>query len=249
MIADDLLIITCFIALSIALGLVVGFAAGRGALRYCGYEPAGFDWRCTAAALVCAGAFAALSYIHGATFETLQFWALVVVLLFASATDICKRVIPNACIGCIFAVRGAYLLIAYAQGRLAGDDALFYLASALVVLVALALFTLVADAVSGRASLGGGDLKLYCAMAFCFGWRQCLGVVFLSCLLGAVYSLVSKGLTRNHADANDGDSSQPAYEGNPVSQTFRGSFPLAPFIAVSCVIAMVFGSALDAGGL
>lgn len=182
-------------------------------------------------ALICVVALVSVTAVHGVTFETAELLGFAGILLYASLTDLKERRIPNACIIAALAVRAAYLMLAFAFGWLNMRAIGYYVFSACAIGLALVAMVLVADRVFGRESMGGGDLKLFFAAGFYFGWQQGLVVVLLSCVFGIVAGLVGK------------------FEGGGApgeeDEFLKRTLPFGPFIAAACFIVMLIGNAFS----
>lgn len=157
------------------------------------------------AAVACALACAGIAFRFGPTPESVELCALSGVLVCVSLTDLAELRIPNVCLACAVVVRLAYLAFAaHAGGPSFGSALLVSLRDALVTGTPLAALVLVMDAVLGSASMGGGDLKLFCLGGFFFGWRAALVLVFVSCVLGLAFALVRAACARKENAPNGG---------------------------------------------
>lgn len=140
-------------------------------------------WPIAAASAIAA---AVLAWHHDIEPVTVEFGAAIVVLAIASACDCEKRVIPNACIAALLAIRVAYLYFGLAAGFCSSADAWSSIAGAVV----LGAGPLATAAILGRATgdegIGGGDVKLFiCAGAY-FGIETGAAIVLASCVLGLI---------------------------------------------------------------
>lgn len=183
----------------------------------------------------------ALVASYGVTLETIELAAFACVLLFLSLTDIDAYVIPNVCVASALAIRAAYLCVSCVTGAMAWGMAGRYVLDAFVVGVMLLLTVLVADMVLGRASMGGGDLKLFVAATLYYGWAQAMLLVFVACLLGVASSVLlsrekSKGGELGEGDEDGGQSGEERQLGS------ASPFPFGPSIALACVLTMLCGS-------
>lgn len=104
---------------------------------------------------------------------------LVTALLLAAASDLWGRVIPN---GCVAAVVLARIPLALAAEEPAGTLA-HSVAGMVTVLVFLLLSAAISRRMTGSAGLGGGDVKLFCALGAWAGPLGGLIVVGVSCAL------------------------------------------------------------------
>ena len=196
-------------------------AAGR-KCRYCG-EPV--SARYPATEIVCALVFVLLALRYGFSLETVEMMAFAGILLYLSLTDLDKFIIPNGCIFAAISVRVVYLVVSFITGQVSTDDIVYYVASAFGMGIVLVVIVLAADKVFGRASMGGGDLKLYFVAALYFGWQQTLFLVIVSCIIGIIVAVV----TPKRA------------EEDPEESTMKRSIPFGPSIAAACIITALVG--------
>lgn len=174
------------------------------------------------------GAFAllaALAFVmrFGPTLEALQYVMLTVLLSWASVEDLRSRTIPNPCVIAAAAVRVAYFAILAVWGSLDSEKCLYCCVSGLGTGVALALFDLVYERITGREGMGGGDVKLYAVSGLYLGLDGAVLVVLVSCVLVLVAAFLTKG-------------SQG--QGSALARTL----PFGPAIAVAFVSVALFAS-------
>lgn len=159
---------------------------------------------------------------YGVTLELAQMAAFLWILLVCSLTDVAAWLIPNGCVLAAMAIRAIYLvIIAFVQGPLVTVGlAIRSLTGAFAVGIPLLVLTLIMDHVLQTDSMGGGDLKLFSVAGAFFGWRACLFLVPLSCILGILFALTGKKGSR--------------------------AFPFGPAIALSCWLTSLFGAGVVA---
>ena len=147
-------------------------------------------------------ALAALAFVvrFGLTLEALQYMALIAILSWASAEDLRSRTIPNPSIIAAVAVRAAYFAILAMGGSFDAGACLYYCASGLGVGVALVLFGLAFERVTGREGMGGGDVKLYAVSGLYLGAEGAALVILVSCVL----ALLAAFLTKNSRGGESG---------------------------------------------
>ena len=162
-------------------------------------------------------AVAGFAVRFGFSIEMLQFAGLTGILAWASLKDLSRRVIPNACILAAAGLRIACLGALTIMGKLTAADVAYYVASGVGVGAALLLFSLVFERLTGRESMGGGDVKLYAIAGLYAGAEAAFGVVLLSCVLVLVASAV---LTRT----------------SPEENALERTLPFGP--AISCALAL-----------
>lgn len=174
-----------------------------------------------AACLLGAVSWAGIVWCRGAGLEALELCLLCLVLITASLTDLAAYVIPDACTLAAVLIRLAYLLVEGAGGGSGLAPLASALASAFGVIAVLVLLTLAMDRLLGRDSMGGGDIKLLGVAALYVGWRQCLVLVLLACVMGLASALA-----------------RPAGER-------AGAFPFGPSIALALWVTLLVGPAVE----
>ena len=242
---------------------VISWLASGRSCRYCGEAVSA---RYPATELICCAVFVGIAAVYGLSLETIELMLFASCLLFLSLTDIDDYLIPNGCIITAIVVRAVYLAAACAMGTMSIDQVLYYLASGFGIGAALVVVVLVADRAFGRASMGGGDLKLYFVAGLYFGWQQCLLVVILSCLFGIVVAALGSGRAQKRAEneaesatgredattVDGGDSPAEAEadaevetetdaEGDGEESILKRTIPFGPSIAAACVVVMLAG--------
>lgn len=191
---------------------VLSWVALKGRCRYCG---AGIPVSCLVAELLCAAAFAALTWRYGLTLRTAEALVLTVLLLILSLVDWETGLIPDKL---LLAMGLNFMLFAGLGGRfettlVRGFWGGLALAGPLLALV------LVMDKALGRESMGGGDIKLFFAVGLYFSWREALFILIVSCALGIALALTTRKTT--------GDAENP------------GAFPFGPAIAAGAVVSLL----------
>ena len=148
------------------------------------------------------------------TLLCLRNYIFICCLFCLALTDLDSYEIPN---GTLIISAGAWLLWALFQENL-GQTLLTGLLTGIALGGILLLLSLLMDKVLKKDSLGGGDIKLLAVIGLYFGPFGSLFTLFLSCILGLLFSLVFKRL-------HDGE----------------GHFPFGPAIALSACI-MLFAA-------
>lgn len=170
-----------------------------------------------AATLIWLVAAACLLARFGATLECAQ-WALLCADLCAlSVIDLRFRLIPHLCIGVALALRIAYLAIAVALGTIDGGVVIASFSGLLILGMGSLLTAAAASHLSGRASLGGGDVKLFAVVGFYFGVGPGAAVLFLACLFSLLFAAIA-WLLPGKTD---------------------GTFPFGPAISLGCLVVML----------
>ena len=167
------------------------------------------------AALACV----AVAIRFGLSVESLQYFALVGLLVYASYTDLQSRTIANGCIVACAAVRLIYGIYACACGLAGFSDITYYLVSGIALGGAVLLFALVFERLTGRAGMGGGDIKLYAVAGLYVGFEGGLFVVLASCLVAAIVGL--------------------AFSSRDSQERMRRAMPFGPAIALALVMVIL----------
>lgn len=218
---------------------VVSWLALRGRCRHCG-EPVSPRYVVVEALL--ATLLVALLAVQGAGVPWVAYAALVTVLLGAALVDLDTFTIPNG-----FVIAGALIWVAsvwfmrppfdgtFGVGSLfvplvgAGwlAVALDGLAGAVAVAGGILVFSLVFDAVTGRASLGGGDVKLLFVVGLFLGLAGSLLNLLVACVLGLAFAVV-RGLSTRSASESVGTK----------------AIPFGPAIAAATAVTLLAGPTL-----
>lgn len=174
---------------------------------------------------------------YGVTPEAAGSLGLADVLLVTSLTDLDLRIIPNGCVAALVVLHVVRVLVAehmglMPSGQTAWDVLVPALACSLAVLGTLVALAVGMDALLGHESVGGGDVKLLSAVAFCLGWRQFLLALVMACLLG-IAGYLAEVLGRGALGWLRGGH---AAAGGPA-----GTFPWGPSIALACWLTQLFG--------
>lgn len=145
---------------------------------------------------------AALAFVvrFGPTLETLQYVALTALLCWASVEDLRSRTIPNPCVIAAVVVRAAYFVILAAWGSFDAGKCLYCCASGLGTGVALALFGLAFERITGREGMGGGDVKLYAVSGLYLGASGAALVIVASCVLALVAAFLTRSTQNEKPD-------------------------------------------------
>lgn len=186
---------------------VLSFLFLRGRCRYCHKK---ISPRYMAAEIVTGVSFVAIFLSFGLDFETVRFLALTCVLVGLSLIDFDIYEIPN---GFIIAA----LIIWAATVPLVSEPWTQQLASGgiggVVIAGAMLLISLLFDRVTGKESLGGGDIKLFFIAGLYLGLPCGLLCIIVSCLVGLLMAVIMK----------------------------KQRIPFGPAISISIIICAVFG--------
>ena len=218
---------------------VFSWLFSRGRCRYCG---APVSVRYLVAELVCAAVYGSIVWVYGLTWETLELLGFASCLFVLTLTDLDCYIIPNGCIVAAIGFRLAYIAIV----GLTGGDAVGLLVNSVVgglaVGIPLLLLVLLMDHVLGKASMGGGDLKLLTVAGMYFGWVQCLLLLVVACVAGIVVALVQASRSRSAAPGGDApDGADGTGASDAPANALSVTIPWGPSIALACWFTMLAG--------
>ena len=192
---------------------VLSYLLLRGKFRYCGQK---ISPRYLAAELVCGAGWVCCILRWGLTPLALRNIILFCILLALSLTDLESMIIPDRFL--IAALVNWAIFLPFMEG-----GAVRHLVSGLLGAAALGggmlCMTLLFDRLTGKESMGGGDIKLYFICGFYLGPAKGLLCLILSCILGLVTAAIGKK-----------GRSRP--------------FPFGPSIAMALFICLLVGDAL-----
>lgn len=161
----------------------------KGRCRYCGCKLSpGY----VVQELVCALLYVSLLLRFDVSWDGLSFLILMSLLFAVSLVDLAIQEIPDR-----FLIVGAlaFFPLAYLSGGL--PLILRGLLGAIALFVPMLLLVLLYDKLSGKESMGGGDLKLMALLGLYFGWKLGLLLIIVSCFFGIVFAyLPSRGKRR-----------------------------------------------------
>lgn len=163
----------------------VSYIRLRGRCRYCGEK---LSPQYLLSELVCAALYVSALLRFGLTLEALGYLILLSLLFAATMTDITCRLIPDRLI-----VIGT--MLAFALCFLKEDiprALLVTLINGLSVALPLLLIVLLFDKISGKESMGGGDIKLIFLVGLYFDWKLNILILILACILGLVIAGISR---------------------------------------------------------
>lgn len=215
---------------------IVSWLALRGRCRHCGQK---VSPRYVIVEALMAAAFVALLAVHGMGIPTLALMVLVCVLMGAALVDLDSFTIPNGFIIAAIAIWAASVWFArvpvdgtFGVGSLFAPlvgfgwmaVALDGLAGAVVVGGGILVFSLLFDAVTKRASLGGGDVKLLFAVGLFLGLAGSLLNLLVACVLGLAFAVV-RGLSA----------------GGSVESFGTKAIPFGPAIAAATLFTLLAG--------
>lgn len=187
--------------------------------------------------------FAGFFVRYGLSVQALGYALLACLLCGLAVVDIKTFTIPNGFIlaGIALWLISVWFISAPAQGI--GVGSLFAaqygqsfvsvmldgLLGAFVVSAGMLLFSLLFDKVTGRASLGGGDVKLFFMVGLFLGLCGSLFNLMLSCFVGLGFSVLwARVRPLSHTKKQEARLTEKA-------------FPFGPAIAVSTIITLLIG--------
>lgn len=223
---------------------IVSWTMLRGRCRYCKTKVAA---RYVLVEVCMALLFAALVWQFAIGIQTLTYMLLLCVLLGLSLVDLETLTIPNGFIiaGLTLWAVSVWFMQVPLWGFTVGSMLTLYfgfgflpvfidgLIGAVVIGGGILLLSLVFDKVTGRRSLGGGDIKLLFMVGLFLGLFSGLFNLLLSCIVGLLFSV----LWRMSGGAETAGSSQK----NDTRKDPK-PFPFGPSIAAATVLTLFIGS-------
>lgn len=203
----------------------------RGKCRHC---KAKISPRYIIVEVIMAIVFVLILMFYGLSIQALAYMALATILCGVLLVDYESMTIPNG-----FIIAGIIVWLAsvwfirvptdqfFVGSLFAGSLGYGFLAvlvdgliAAFVIGIALLVLSLIFDKITGRNSLGGGDVKLFFMVGLFLGLFGSFFNLLLSCILGLLFSLV-RSLFKE--------------------KTKSKAFPFGPAIAVSTVVTLLLG--------
>ena len=171
--------------------------------------------------------FATYIYVYGVTVPAVSYCVLAVLLLLVALIDAETYTIPNIYVVgismlffvmvCVETIMGAPMTQVVAQVT----DGLL---GSLVVGGGMLLFSVVFDLVTGRMSLGGGDIKLLLAVNLFLGLQLSIANLVLSCIFALIFAAVTG---KQKKEGEDG--------------SLQRVIPFGPGIALATVLSLAVG--------
>ncbi len=164
--------------------------------------------------------------------------ALALVVLAAAAADLTKRIIPNVCIVLILALWLLFSVFS-ALGIADGQDSWLIVVvdgvvGACVVGGGVLGLSVVLEAITKQAALGGGDIKLLFATSLFLGLRGALFCLLLACVLALIMALIPP-FTKF-----EGETSVETPAGTASASSFRRkTVSFGPAIALAVVVVLL----------
>ena len=130
------------------------------------------------------------------SFDCLRNIILCYCLFTLSLVDLESYRIPDACLVVAFA---AWLLLSPLMGYSLREMGINVLAG-LVYGGVMLLLSIVFDKITGKESLGGGDIKLFAIMGLYLGFIASLFALLLACIAGLIFAVVQKKMFSEKGD-------------------------------------------------
>jgi len=208
---------------------VISYIALGGKCRYCKSRVSPV---CLWSEVITGAVFAACAYRFDITWKLFGILVFVCVLLAIALIDIESFTIPDRLI--IIGIAAFALVLPFEK------EPLKQLAGGLIgggaVAAGLLALSVVFDKITGKESLGGGDIKLFFVAGLFLGPLQNLLNLIFSCIAGIIFAFI---YGKKHKNI------QPDFESAAQSDSENGMLkrpvPFGPAISVSTVLTLLFG--------
>ena len=120
--------------------------------------------------------------------SAIAFLALCALLFAASVTDIRERKIPNWLVASIVGLWLVWRTALIALGAVEPVSLAGSFGGAIVFAAGLLIVTAIAERLTGKFMMGGGDIKLLAAVALFLGFNGILVALFVACLISFAYA-------------------------------------------------------------
>lgn len=203
-------------------------------------------WTIAIVVAACAVVAAAVALVgrYGVSGQAVAYSGVIALLAVASLNDVRWRTVPTWVVVALLALWVATVwfvpnsdvpgTVGHAVAAYVGRDltavVLDGLLGGVVVGVGMLAITVAVEARTGRASFGGGDIKLLFVVGLYLGLPATLTMLLVACLISVVFVMIASLLLP------EGLASHELKE-----PMLRLTIPFAPFIALSTAISMVFG--------
>lgn len=189
-----------------------------------------------------------LIHQHGVEPKTLGYSLVTILLCATILTDIDTAKIPNALVLAGFVVWGLTVWFVTVPGNDFNIGTLFVpffgegffsvmldsLLAAIFIGGLLLVFSVVYEQVTGRPSLGGGDIKLIVMVSLFIGLTGSVFNLLLSCVFGLILGFVWNLFGKQHVHPDKA----------PPSAVQAKTFPFGPAIALATIVTFIFGPVL-----
>lgn len=169
--------------------------------------------------------FLAIYIKFGLSYDTLILWIFIALLTVIFFIDYDHKMIPNSIVifGLIVGTIPVVMSYIHLYSIYHVTSWLTPLLAALVPVGVMILIALLSFVIAKRSGIGMGDIKVFAPIGLFLGWKFALMVIWLSFVLGGffgIYWLI--GLKKDKME----------------------TIPFAPFIVVSCLITILYGTEL-----
>ncbi|MER3126076.1 prepilin peptidase [Bacillus pumilus] len=155
---------------------LVSYVVWRGCCKHCGTR---LSWLYPTVELLTGVLFLFIHRIAGFSFESLFHVILCGLFVIAVVSDLLYMRVPNELFLFFFPLFVIYRTL---------EPLCIWWEGAASLIFCILLFSSL-DYFKPN-SMGGADMKLFCVLAFCFGFKPFLLILFLSCIAGMVYAKV-----------------------------------------------------------
>ena len=157
--------------------------------------------------------------IEGLNLKLVGYMVMMSALIVVSWIDFKHQIIPDSLwvailVGGLFIVGDALITGEFTKSWIISKIIGFFTVSGIFFLIALVT--------QGRA-MGGGDIKLMAAVGFVLGWKAVIITLFMSALLGVLFSIGRKIISK---------------------EQMKGVIPFGPFLAMASVICAFVGEGI-----
>ncbi|MEE0955964.1 MAG: prepilin peptidase [Eubacterium sp.] len=156
-------------------------------------------------------AFLLAAVRFGLSFETLRAMILVCILMGLSLVDYDSQIIPNGFL--LFGIAVWAFFLPLVSEKIAGD-LISGLAGGFAIGGGMLLISMIFDKVTGKESLGGGDVKLFFMTGLYLGPAVGLFNLILACIIGLLFAVLLR----------------------------RQKFPFGPAISIASYVSLLYGS-------
>lgn len=184
---------------------LISYILNKGKCRYCGNK---ISIKYPISELLTAVIYVIVYHRFGWQLKTLHYLILFSLLLIISISDIENYLIPNELL--IIIIINKLLFIIYDNYQYLYKSLLNGLIISLLVL----LISIMMKIITGKQTIGGGDIKLLFALGIYFDFYDNLFFLLLSCVLGLLYLLITN--------------------------KYKELFPFAPYICLSFILLILF---------
>ena len=165
---------------------VFSFIFLKGRCRYCHEK---ISPRYVIVELITGFLFAVTAVRFGAGFDTVRYMALICVLVGLSLIDLDTYEIPN---GFIIAAIVIWIATVPVTSYPWKEELLYGAIGAFAIGGAILLISLLFDRMTGKESLGGGDIKLFFVAGLYLGLARGMLCIIVSCIVGLLFVALLK---------------------------------------------------------